>query len=66
MNKFYKIKKFTLSSASCTICSDSVSKALVASSNNKILGFLINARAIAIRCFCPPDNLIPPLPTSVL
>lgn len=33
-----------------------VSNADVASSNRRILGFLINARAMAIRCFCPPDS----------
>ena len=35
-----------LSNASCTIFSLSLSNALVASSNNNILGFLINALAI--------------------
>lgn len=40
-----------LSSASCTTRSDSASKALVASSRTKIVGFLIKARAIAMRCF---------------
>uniref|UniRef100_A0A0D3EPU3 Uncharacterized protein n=2 Tax=Oryza TaxID=4527 RepID=A0A0D3EPU3_9ORYZ len=34
----------------------SISNALVASSSNKILGFFIIALAIAILCFCPPDN----------
>lgn len=43
-----------LSKACCTIDSDSLSKALVASSNNNIFGFLINALAMAIRCFSPP------------
>lgn len=41
----------TLSSASCTTRSDSASKALVASSRTKIVGFLIKARAMAMRCF---------------
>lgn len=45
-----------LSRASWTIRSDSVSNALVASSRRRILGDLITARAIAILCFCPPDN----------
>ena len=34
----------------------SVSRAEVASSNSSILGSLTRARAIATRCFCPPDN----------
>lgn len=53
----------TRSRASCTLFSDSASKALVASSNNKIDGFLTIARDIAILCFCPPDNCIPLSPT---
>ena len=38
---------------------------LVASSNNKILGFFSNALAIAILCFWPPDNRTPRSPTTV-
>ncbi|KAL0919049.1 hypothetical protein M5K25_011117 [Dendrobium thyrsiflorum] len=38
-------------SASCTIRSDSASRALVASSSSNILGFLRIARATAILCF---------------
>lgn len=45
-----------LSMASCTILSDCESSALVASSRSKIFGSLINALAMAILCFCPPDN----------
>ena len=37
----------------------------MASSNINILGFLIRALAIAILCFCPPDNLAPFEPTIV-
>ena len=59
------VKDFTLSKADCTIASDSVSSAEVASSNNKILGFLTRALAIAILCFCPPLNWAPLSPTSV-
>ncbi|KAG5604842.1 hypothetical protein H5410_026334 [Solanum commersonii] len=33
-----------------------VRSALVASSSKRIFGSLINALAIAILCFCPPDN----------
>jgi len=38
--------------------SDILSSADVGSSNNIILGFFINILAIAILCFCQPDNLI--------
>lgn len=44
------------SNAFCTVRSECGSKADVASSNIRIVGFLTKARAIAIRCFCPPDN----------
>jgi len=37
----------------------SVSKADVASSRSNILGSLIKARAMATRCFCPPDSCVP-------
>mmetsp|Transcript_2931 Transcript_2931/g.8741 ORF Transcript_2931/g.8741 Transcript_2931/m.8741 type:complete len:91 (+) Transcript_2931:1402-1674(+) len=42
-----------------------LSRALVASSAISILGFFRNARAIATRCFSPPDNLRPRSPTGV-
>lgn len=51
-----------LSKASWTTRSDSASNALVASSRIKTLGFLIRARAIAIRCFWPPDRVTPRSP----
>mmetsp|Transcript_30852 Transcript_30852/g.48349 ORF Transcript_30852/g.48349 Transcript_30852/m.48349 type:complete len:166 (-) Transcript_30852:2198-2695(-) len=54
------------SRAACTMRSDSLSRALVASSSRRMLGFLIIARAIAMRCFCPPESLPPFSPTSVL
>mmetsp|Transcript_40160 Transcript_40160/g.99253 ORF Transcript_40160/g.99253 Transcript_40160/m.99253 type:complete len:232 (+) Transcript_40160:167-862(+) len=44
------------SSAACTTRSLSVSSAEVASSRMSTTGFLITARAIATRCFCPPDS----------
>lgn len=53
------------SSAHCTNFSDSASRALVASSSSKIFGSFTSARAIATRCFCPPDNWIPLSPTTV-
>mmetsp|Transcript_11869 Transcript_11869/g.44166 ORF Transcript_11869/g.44166 Transcript_11869/m.44166 type:complete len:142 (+) Transcript_11869:5681-6106(+) len=43
----------------------SASSADVASSNNSTCGFTSTARAIAIRCFCPPESLIPRSPTHV-
>ena len=43
-----------LYSACWTVYSDSESRALVASSSKRTLGFRSNALAIAIRCFCPP------------
>jgi len=45
--------------------SDVVSRALVASSSNRIGGFFNRVRAIATRCFSPPDNLNPRSPTFV-
>ena len=44
----------------------SVSRADVASSSNNILGSLTRARAMATRCFCPPDKWPPLGPTLVL
>lgn len=38
---------------------------LVASSNNKILGFFNKALEIAILCFWPPDKRTPRSPTTV-
>eukprot|EP00380_Ascogregarina_taiwanensis_P012423 284817836_3 len=45
-----------------TIFSDSLSSALVASSRIRIAGSRRMARAIAIRCFCPPLSWLPPSP----
>mmetsp|Transcript_52640 Transcript_52640/g.138222 ORF Transcript_52640/g.138222 Transcript_52640/m.138222 type:complete len:153 (+) Transcript_52640:2510-2968(+) len=36
--------------------SETVSSAEVASSSSKMRGFIRIARAIAMRCFCPPDS----------
>mmetsp|Transcript_12380 Transcript_12380/g.26097 ORF Transcript_12380/g.26097 Transcript_12380/m.26097 type:complete len:92 (-) Transcript_12380:2095-2370(-) len=55
----------SLSNASWTITSDSESSALVASSRRIILGFVIKALAIEIRCFCPPDSCEPSSPAMV-
>ena len=43
----------------CTMRSDSLSKAEVASSNSKTLGFFAKARAMATRCRWPPDRVPP-------
>jgi len=40
-----------------------VSKAEVASSKSKILGFFSKALAIAILYFCPPESMFPFVPT---
>lgn len=42
-----------------------VSRADVASSSSRTRGFLTKARAIAIRCFCPPDSCVPLEPNLV-
>jgi hypothetical protein len=52
-----------LSMASYTFFSLALSRAEVASSRSKILGFFRKALAIAIRYFCPPESLPPPAPT---
>mmetsp|Transcript_142973 Transcript_142973/g.356280 ORF Transcript_142973/g.356280 Transcript_142973/m.356280 type:complete len:132 (-) Transcript_142973:1825-2220(-) len=46
-----------LSKASWTMRSLAVSKALVASSSKRTAGLRTTARAMAIRCFWPPENL---------
>mmetsp|Transcript_101140 Transcript_101140/g.274876 ORF Transcript_101140/g.274876 Transcript_101140/m.274876 type:complete len:99 (+) Transcript_101140:398-694(+) len=48
-----------VSIADCTCLSDSASRALVASSSSKTFGLRTSARAMAMRCFCPPDSLTP-------
>mmetsp|Transcript_12620 Transcript_12620/g.29946 ORF Transcript_12620/g.29946 Transcript_12620/m.29946 type:complete len:94 (-) Transcript_12620:564-845(-) len=54
-----------LSRASWTTLSDSESSADVASSRIRTLGFAMSTRAIAIRCFCPPETAEPLSPTWV-
>ena len=54
-----------LSIASYTALSFTLSRAEVASSNNRILGFFKKALAIAILCFYPPDSCPPAWPTFV-
>mmetsp|Transcript_273 Transcript_273/g.494 ORF Transcript_273/g.494 Transcript_273/m.494 type:complete len:96 (+) Transcript_273:663-950(+) len=52
-----------LSSAVCTASSADVSRAEVASSRRSTSGCLTIARAIATRCFWPPESLPPRRPT---
>ena len=49
------LPNLALSRADCTIDSDSLSNAEVASSSKSIFGLRTKARAIAIRCFWPPN-----------
>src|SRR4051812_6280937 len=53
------------SSAACTWRSVSVSSELVASSSTRIGGFRRIVRAIAIRCFSPPQKRYPRSPTTL-
>mmetsp|Transcript_79764 Transcript_79764/g.125794 ORF Transcript_79764/g.125794 Transcript_79764/m.125794 type:complete len:95 (+) Transcript_79764:311-595(+) len=46
----------SLSRAACTTLSDAESKAEVASSKIRIAGSRTNARAMATRCFWPPES----------
>ena len=45
--------------------SDSASRAEVASSRSRMRGWASNARAMASRCFCPPESFTPRSPTRV-
>mmetsp|Transcript_58711 Transcript_58711/g.182377 ORF Transcript_58711/g.182377 Transcript_58711/m.182377 type:complete len:112 (-) Transcript_58711:1363-1698(-) len=53
------------SRASSSWCSVSESRALVASSSSSRGGFTRSIRAMATRCFWPPERFWPNLPTSV-
>mmetsp|Transcript_15030 Transcript_15030/g.38641 ORF Transcript_15030/g.38641 Transcript_15030/m.38641 type:complete len:233 (+) Transcript_15030:344-1042(+) len=55
----------SLSSVACTSLSDSLSRAEVASSRSSNCGLFTNARAMAMRCFWPPDICSPPVLTPV-
>jgi hypothetical protein len=55
----------TFDSAVCIICSDLLSSDDVASSNTRIFGCFKIARAIAMRCFSPPESFKPRSPTMV-
>mmetsp|Transcript_26370 Transcript_26370/g.84820 ORF Transcript_26370/g.84820 Transcript_26370/m.84820 type:complete len:473 (+) Transcript_26370:3-1421(+) len=60
-----RVSATTASSAACTTRSLSLSSADVASSSTRIGGSRTSARAMAIRCFCPPDSWTPRSPTMV-
>ena len=53
------------SSSAWIAFSDFESSADVASSKIRMAGFFSSARAIATRCFSPPDSFSPRSPTSV-
>merc|ERR1719424_2017407 len=53
------------SSAACTMAPLSLSSAEVASSRTRMAGSRTRARAMASRCFCPPESCTPFSPTSV-
>jgi hypothetical protein len=53
------------SSACCATRSEMLSSALVASSRTSTSGSFSSTRAIAMRCFSPPDRRYPRSPTSV-
>mmetsp|Transcript_18382 Transcript_18382/g.37301 ORF Transcript_18382/g.37301 Transcript_18382/m.37301 type:complete len:111 (-) Transcript_18382:42-374(-) len=53
------------SNASCTSFSLVASSADVASSRRRMRGFDTMARAMAMRCFCPPESITPRSPTRV-
>ena len=58
------VRFFASSSNACWIFdSVSVSSALVASSRMRMGGFLRKIRAMAMRCFCPPESSVPRSPT---
>lgn len=48
-----------------TSVSDSASRAEVASSRMRMSGSLSRARAMAMRCFWPPDSWVPRAPAAV-
>ena len=54
----------TVSIAACTSRSDWLSSADVASSNAQMRGWRMMARAMATRCFWPPDSLVEPMSVS--
>mmetsp|Transcript_66307 Transcript_66307/g.173846 ORF Transcript_66307/g.173846 Transcript_66307/m.173846 type:complete len:238 (-) Transcript_66307:2031-2744(-) len=56
----------SLSRACCTSFSFSASRDAVASSSRMTSGLRTMARAMAIRCFCPPEKLPPPEATVVM
>lgn len=55
-----------VSSASMQRRSFSLSSAAVASSSSRMAGSEMHARAMAMRCFCPPERLTEPSSTLFL
>ena len=53
------------SSASITVLSAAASRPLVGSSRIRMGAFRSTARAIAIRCFCPPERVVARSETGV-
>mmetsp|Transcript_14134 Transcript_14134/g.44438 ORF Transcript_14134/g.44438 Transcript_14134/m.44438 type:complete len:176 (-) Transcript_14134:3706-4233(-) len=60
-----RVSATTASSAACTTRSLSLSSADVASSSSSTAGLRTMARAIATRCFWPPERRLPLRPTCV-
>lgn len=65
LNELERLAVLRLKSTVSTF-SLSVSRALVASSSSRIFGSLTIARAMAMRCFWPPDSSPPLAPILVL
>mmetsp|Transcript_13297 Transcript_13297/g.45484 ORF Transcript_13297/g.45484 Transcript_13297/m.45484 type:complete len:128 (+) Transcript_13297:1194-1577(+) len=65
LNRFPSPDLMSASSASCTARSLSASSADVASSRSRSFGSRTSARAMATRCFSPPESLSPRSPTTV-
>ena len=59
----FELLEEIVSMACCTWASVWLSNELVASSKHMILAFFIRARAMATRCFSPPESFKPRSPT---
>mmetsp|Transcript_124311 Transcript_124311/g.362986 ORF Transcript_124311/g.362986 Transcript_124311/m.362986 type:complete len:107 (-) Transcript_124311:1581-1901(-) len=64
-NVVRRLERSNSSRAACTTFSDTVSKADVASSKIRMAGSRTTARAMAMRCFWPPESCTPLSPTGV-
>ena len=63
MSAFFTVDNLCAMIIVVTFLCEILSNAEVASSKINILGLANTALAIAILCFCPPDNLLPLIPT---